>query len=80
MKYRIIYKIVSTEKEMRYEEKLAARMFDGVSSEYSLESGAYCVYIGGEFDTEEECRKKIAEIKTHKPNVNIFLQNKERWK
>lgn len=78
-KYRILYKLVSSEKEMKYEEKLAARMFNDIHSEYSLESGAYAVYIEGQYDTEKDCRHKMAEIKQRKPHINIFLQYKERW-
>lgn len=79
MKYRVIYKILSTEKEMNKEIKLALKNFEGVIGEYSPESNSYCVYIGGQFDNEEDCRKYISEQKRRKPNLNIFLQTKERW-
>ena len=79
MKYRVIYKILSTEKEMNKEIKLALKNFESVIGEYSPESNSYCVYIGGQFDNEEDCRKYISEQKRRKPNLNIFLQTKERW-
>ena len=79
MKYRVIYKILSTEKEMNKEMKLASKYFEGIIGEYSPESNSYCVYIGGQFDSEEDCRKYIAAQKRRKSNLNIFLQTKERW-
>ena len=79
MKYRIIYKIVNTEKELRHEEKDARKMFDLVTSEFSPESNTYCLYIDRQFDTEDECRHRIYEIKQKHRNINIFLQCKEKW-
>lgn len=79
MKCRVIYKILGSEKDMNRELKLASKLFDGVVGEYSPESNSYCVYIGGLFDNEEDCRKYIYEQKRKKPSLNIFLQTKERW-
>lgn len=79
MKYRVIYKILGSEKEMRREMSLASKLFEGVIGEYSPESNSYCVYIGGQFDNEEDCRKYIAIQRRKKPSLNIFLQTKERW-